>query len=102
MISPMSNRILVIEDEDRIRQFLQRGLAYESYRVDVAADGPTGLALARENPPDIVILDLSLYKHLGQPIAGIFDPVGIVVAVVMVVGGVALCAFGLTRRDIGR
>jgi ABC-2 type transport system permease protein len=51
--------------------------------------------------PD-VILDLSLYKHLGQPIAGVFDPLGIVVAVVMVVGGVAICAFGLTRRDIGR
>ena len=51
--------------------------------------------------PD-VILDLSLYKHLGQPIAGIFDPVGIVVAVAMVVGGVAVCTFGLTRRDIGR
>jgi putative exporter of polyketide antibiotics len=51
--------------------------------------------------PD-VILDLSLYKHLGQPIAGIFDPLGIVVAVVMVVGGVAICAFGLTRRDIGK
>jgi two-component system response regulator MprA len=60
MISPMSNRILVIEDEDRIRQFLQRGLAYENYRVDVAADGPSGLALARENPPDIVILDWML------------------------------------------
>ena len=56
----MSNRVLVIEDEDRIRQFLQRGLAYENYRVDVAADGPTGLALARENPPDIVILDWML------------------------------------------
>ena len=51
--------------------------------------------------PD-VILELSLYKHLGQPIAGIFDPVGIAVAVVMVVGGVAICAVGLTRRDIGR
>ena len=51
--------------------------------------------------PD-AILELSLYKHLGQPIAGIFDPVGIVVAVVMVVGGVAICAYGLTRRDIGR
>lgn len=49
-----------------------------------------------------VILDLSLYKHLGQPIAGIFDPVGIVVAAAMVIGGVAICAFGLTRRDIGR
>jgi two-component system response regulator MprA len=60
MIPVMSNRVLVIEDEDRIRQFLQRGLAYENYRVDVAADGPTGLAIARENPPDIVILDWML------------------------------------------
>jgi two-component system response regulator MprA len=56
----MTNRVLVIEDEDRIRQFLQRGLTYENYRVDVAADGATGLALARENPPDIVVLDWML------------------------------------------
>jgi two-component system response regulator MprA len=56
----MTNRILVIEDEDRIRQFLQRGLTYENYRVDVAGDGPTGLALARENPPDVVVLDWML------------------------------------------
>ena len=48
------------------------------------------------------VLDLSIYKHLGQPMAGIFDPVGIVVATVMVVGGLALCAIGFTRRDIGR
>jgi ABC-2 type transport system permease protein len=48
------------------------------------------------------VLDLSIYKHLGQPMAGIFDPVGIVVATVMVVGGLALCAVGFTRRDIGR
>ena len=60
MISAMSNRVLVIEDEDPIRQFLQRGLTYENYRVDVAADGATGLALARENPPDIVVLDWML------------------------------------------
>jgi len=49
-----------------------------------------------------IILDLSLYKHLGQPIAGIVDPVGVVAAGVMVIGGVAICAVGLTRRDIGR
>lgn len=66
MIAPMSNppqqqlRALVIEDEDRIRQFLQRGLVYENYRVDVAADGVEGLVKARENPPDIVILDWML------------------------------------------
>jgi two-component system response regulator MprA len=53
-------RVLVIEDEDRIRQFLQRGLTYDGYRVDVAPDGPAGLALARENPPDIVVLDWML------------------------------------------
>jgi ABC-2 type transport system permease protein len=51
--------------------------------------------------PD-AILQLSIYKHLGQPMAGIFDPAGLTAATVMVVGGVALCAFGLTRRDIGR
>lgn len=50
--------------------------------------------------PDAV-LQLSLYKHLGQPMAGVFDPVGIAVALVMVVGGVAVCALGMTRRDIG-
>lgn len=55
-----TTRILVIEDEERIRQFLQRGLTFENYRVDLAADGPSGLALARENPPDLVILDWML------------------------------------------
>jgi ABC-2 type transport system permease protein len=51
--------------------------------------------------PD-AILQLSIYKHLGQPMAGIFDPAGLIAAIVLVVGGVALCTFGLTRRDIGR
>jgi ABC-2 type transport system permease protein len=48
------------------------------------------------------VLDLSLYRHLGQPMAGSFDPVGLVAATVMVVGGLAVCTFGMTRRDIGR
>jgi two-component system alkaline phosphatase synthesis response regulator PhoP len=56
----VSERILVIEDEERIAQFLERGLIFEGYRVDVAYDGPAGLSLARENPPDLVILDLML------------------------------------------
>lgn len=56
----MSARILVIEDEERIRQFLQRGLTYEGYRVDTAADGRAGLDIARDNPPDLVLLDIML------------------------------------------
>lgn len=56
----MAARILVVEDEDRIRHFLQRGLSFEGYRIDTAADGQTALELARENPPDLVLLDLML------------------------------------------
>lgn len=51
--------------------------------------------------PDAV-LDLSLYRHLGQPIAGVFEPVGIVAATVLVVGGLLVGAWGLRRRDLDR
>ncbi len=56
----MAPRILVIEDEERIRQFLKRGLTYEGYVVDGAEDGKTGLEYARDNPPDLVLLDIML------------------------------------------
>ncbi len=56
----MRERILVIEDEDKILHFLERGLTYEGYRVETAADGPSGLALARSETPDLVILDWML------------------------------------------
>jgi two-component system response regulator MprA len=56
----MAERILIIEDEDSIVQFLERGLIYEGYRVNVAKDGETGLSLARDTPPDLVILDWML------------------------------------------
>ena len=50
--------------------------------------------------PDAV-MELSLYGHLGQPMAGVFDPVGIVIALVLAVGGLAVGAWGLQRRDVG-
>lgn len=53
-------RILIIEDEARIAQFVERGLIYEGYRVNVAKDGQLGLQIARDNPPDLVILDWML------------------------------------------
>jgi len=56
----MSARILVIEDDEGITRFLRRGLAYDGYTVDIAADGQMGLIAARDNPPDLVILDLML------------------------------------------
>jgi two-component system response regulator MprA len=53
-------RILLIEDEARIAQFVERALIYEGYRVSVARDGQTGLSIARDNPPDLVVLDWML------------------------------------------
>jgi two-component system, OmpR family, response regulator MprA len=56
----MSTRILIIEDDEAILRFLRRGLAYEGYIVDTATDGQSGLALARDHPPDLVVLDWML------------------------------------------
>jgi ABC-2 type transport system permease protein len=48
------------------------------------------------------VLDLSLYRHLGQPMAGVVEPFGVAVAALMAIGGLILCTLGLRRRDIGR
>ncbi|MBN2501524.1 MAG: response regulator transcription factor [Anaerolineales bacterium] len=56
----MSARVLIIEDDEEILKFLRRGLAYDGYTVDTAIDGQEGLSLARENPPDLVVLDWML------------------------------------------
>lgn len=50
-------QILVIEDDPAIRDLLRRGLAYDNYKVATASDGTSGLSMARDNPPDLVILD---------------------------------------------
>lgn len=56
----MAERILVIEDELKIADFLHRGLAYEGFQVEMQRDGESGLKAARDNPPDLVILDVML------------------------------------------
>ncbi|MBM3128734.1 MAG: response regulator transcription factor [Chloroflexi bacterium] len=56
----MAERILVIEDEQKIADFLRRGLTYEGFTVEVRLDGETGLKAARDTPPDLVILDVML------------------------------------------
>jgi two-component system response regulator MprA len=56
----MNERILIIEDDQAILKLLQRGLAYEGYTVDTALDGRSGLNLARDHQPDLVILDWML------------------------------------------
>jgi len=53
-------RILVVEDEKRIADFLGRGLQGAGYAVDVANDGTTALQFTHDTDYDLVILDLML------------------------------------------
>ena len=63
--------VLVVEDDERILQVIQRGLIFEGYRVETALNGFEGLARARENPPDVVILDWMLPKVDNEEMDGL-------------------------------
>ncbi len=52
--------ILLIEDEAKLARFVEVELTYEGYHVSVAADGPEGLVVAREQMPDLILLDWML------------------------------------------
>lgn len=58
-------RILIVEDEGRIRDFLKKNLEAECYAVDTAEDGLTGEALAHTNQYDLLILDNMLPGKTG-------------------------------------
>jgi two-component system response regulator MprA len=53
-------RILVVEDEPAISGFIRRGLILEGYAVEIVADGREALNRVRDNPPDLMLLDLML------------------------------------------
>ena len=53
-------RVLIIDDEEPIRNFLRIALSGQSYEISEAASGKDGLAVARTKHPDIIILDLGL------------------------------------------
>lgn len=53
-------QILVVDDDESISDYLRRGLTYEGYGVRTAATGEEALSLAREQTPDLVILDWML------------------------------------------
>jgi DNA-binding response OmpR family regulator len=56
----MTTRILIVEDEVKLARFIELELLSEGYEITVAHDGMSGLALLRESPPDLAILDWML------------------------------------------
>jgi two-component system copper resistance phosphate regulon response regulator CusR len=63
-------KILVVEDETAISDFVQRGLEAEGYSVDCADDGPEGERQALANDVDLVVLDLMLPGRDGLSVLG--------------------------------
>ena len=58
--SDTTAKLLVVEDEPSISGFVRRGLIFEGYTVEVAETGREALERIRDNPPDLIILDLML------------------------------------------
>ncbi|MDJ0694116.1 MAG: response regulator transcription factor [Mastigocoleus sp. MO_167.B18] len=64
----MTAHILLVEDEVKLARFVELELSFEGYQVSVANDGLSGLTMARESHPDIVILDWMLPGMSGVDI----------------------------------
>ncbi|MFM8301532.1 MAG: response regulator [Gemmatimonadota bacterium] len=61
-------KVLVIEDDPTVGEFVKRGLEEQRWTVDLVADGVEGEALARSQPYDLVILDLRLPGRPGPEV----------------------------------
>ena len=67
-VTVTSPRILIIDDEPRILNFIARELSVQGYEVGTASDPARGLAMATEDHYDLVILDLLMPGLHGQDV----------------------------------
>jgi two-component system OmpR family response regulator len=58
-------RVLVVDDEPVLAELVSMALRYEGWDIATAGDGASAIALARENPPDVVVLDVMLPDMSG-------------------------------------
>jgi len=76
-------KILVVEDEERVAQFIQKGLKEEGHAIDLSFDGEDGEFLAEVNDYDLIILDLMLPKKSGITVCRELRDRGIATPVLM-------------------
>lgn len=87
-------KLLVVEDEVKVADFLKKGLEENKHEVAVAYDGLAGKQLAMQNSYDLIILDLNLPKMNGYEVCASLRNSGMKVPVLM------LTAFGTTEDKI--
>ena len=61
-------KILVVEDDKTVAQYVKRGLEEAGNHVDAAGDGEQGLSLASDGHYDLLVLDLRLPKLEGREV----------------------------------
>ena len=64
-------KILIMEDESDVADLLEMGLRKAGFKTSAATDGATGLQKARDDRPDVIILDLMLPKMSGLEVCRI-------------------------------
>ncbi len=64
-----SRRVLVVDDDDSVREVLADGLRLDGFQVFEAADGPSGLALVERQALDAVVLDFAMPGMNGAEVA---------------------------------
>ncbi len=79
----MRQRILIVDDDEKIISMLRRGLAFEGYEVMTASNGEQGLNKMMESDPDIVILDVMMPKVDGWEVCRRIREAGSSVPVLM-------------------
>jgi DNA-binding response OmpR family regulator len=68
----MAKKILVVDDEAPVRLLLEKQLQSAGYEVVTCADGRSALRVARENRPDLAVLDLTMPGLDGYALLSMF------------------------------
>lgn len=79
----MKERIVVIDDDEKITSMLRRALTFEGYSVAVAGDGQEGLRRVLEHEPDVIVLDVMMPKIDGWEVCRRIREGGIATPVLM-------------------
>ena len=77
------SKVLVVEDDEAMAVALRDGFTYEGHDVTLARDGEEGLRLAREETPEIMILDVMLPKMTGLEICKVLRGEGSSLPIIM-------------------
>ncbi|WP_055075267.1 response regulator transcription factor [Pseudanabaena sp. 'Roaring Creek'] len=80
----MTTKILLIEDDIKLAQFIEMELTCEGYQVSMANNGLDGLTQARQDPPDLVVLDWMMPSLTGVEICRRLRSTGSLVPIILV------------------